>query len=138
MREPVSAVIITRDAGTQLGACLQGLGFVDEILIVDSGSRDNTVELAKTHGARVMHQDWLGYGPQKQFAAEQALHDWILSLDADERISDALREDIVRELSDESAYARHLRNHGCSHSPQEWRRFSEERFAAKYTRPKCC
>jgi glycosyltransferase involved in cell wall biosynthesis len=105
MRELLSAVIITRDAGTQLEACLRGLDFVDEVLVVDSGSRDNTVELARACGARVLHQDWLGYGPQKQFAAEQARHDWILSLDADERLSDTLRADISRELDGPRVYA---------------------------------
>lgn len=99
MRDLLSAVIITRDAGGQLKACLESLTFADEILVVDSGSRDNTVPLAISHGARVLHQEWLGYGPQKQFAVEQARHDWVLSLDADERVSDTLRESIRRELS---------------------------------------
>jgi glycosyltransferase involved in cell wall biosynthesis len=65
---------------------------------VDSGSTDGTVELAARHGARVIAKEWLGFGPQKQFAVASASHDWMLCLDADERVSDTLRESILDEL----------------------------------------
>ncbi|OGA16860.1 MAG: benzoate transporter [Betaproteobacteria bacterium RIFCSPLOWO2_02_FULL_63_19] len=94
----LSVAIITHNADKQLDACLQSASFADEILIVDSGSTDGTVEIARRHGAKVMHKEWLGFGPQKQFAVSAASYDWVLCLDADERISDSLREAIVAEL----------------------------------------
>ena len=95
----LSAVIITKNAASQLGDCLASVAFADEILVVDSGSGDGTVELARGHGARVLEQDWLGFGAQKQFAVEAATHDWVLCVDADERVSPVLRESITRELA---------------------------------------
>src|SRR5499427_7873021 len=95
---PLSVTIITRNAASQLEGCLESAAFADETVVVDSGSTDNTVELAKRRGARVVAKEWLGFGPQKQFAVESASHDWVLCLDADERVSDALRESIVAEL----------------------------------------
>lgn len=99
MRQPFSAVIITLNAAAQLEDCLRSVAFADEIVVVDSGSTDNTVALAQAHGARVIHQDWLGYGPQKQFAVEQATHEWALCLDADERVSETLREGIEQVMA---------------------------------------
>jgi glycosyltransferase involved in cell wall biosynthesis len=98
-RAPFSAVIITRDAASSIEACLQSVAFADEILVVDSGSTDATLEIARRHGAQVMHQDWLGYGKQKEFAARQAKNDWVLSLDADERVSEELRHSIQQALA---------------------------------------
>jgi glycosyltransferase involved in cell wall biosynthesis len=88
-RQPLSAVLITHNAVSQLPACIDSVAFCDEIVVVDSGSTDGTVELAQRRGARVIHQEWLGYGPQKKFAVERATHDWVLCVDADERVSDA-------------------------------------------------
>jgi len=96
---PLSAVIITLNAASQLAECLDSLAFCDEIVVVDSGSSDGTPELARQRGARVIHQDWLGYGRQKQFAVEQARHDWVLCVDADERVTTELRESIVAVLA---------------------------------------
>lgn len=90
-RAPFSVVIITLNAAAQLEACLQSIAFADEVLVVDCGSTDSTLALAQQAGARILHQDWLGYGAQKQFAISQAKHDWVLCLDADERVSDSLR-----------------------------------------------
>ena len=95
---PLSVTVITRNAGALLAACLKSASFADEIVVVDSGSTDATLEIATKHGARVMQKDWLGFGPQKQFAVEMAGHDWVLCLDADERVSEALRESILSEL----------------------------------------
>ena len=95
---PLSVTIITRNAGSQIEGCLASVAFADEIVVVDSGSTDDTVQLAVRGGARVIRKEWLGFGPQKQFAVEAASHDWVLCVDADERISDALRESIVTEL----------------------------------------
>jgi len=90
--------IITRDAAHQIEACLASVAFADEIVVVDSGSRDGTPEIAARHGARVVRQDWLGYGRQKQFAVGQATHDWVLCIDADERVSPPLRASIEAAL----------------------------------------
>ena len=97
-RLPLSAVLITRNAAGQLAECLASASFCDEIVIVDSGSEDATVEIAERHGARVIPSAWRGFGPQKQFAVEQAKHDWVLCIDADERVSDRLRESIIAVL----------------------------------------
>ena len=92
---PLSAVLITCNAASSLEDCLASLDFVDEIVLVDSGSRDGTLEIARRHGARVIEQAWLGFGPQKRFAVAQARHDWVLCLDADERVTPELRQSIV-------------------------------------------
>lgn len=97
-RAPFSAVIITRNAASRIEPCLQSVSFADEILIVDSGSTDATLAIAQRFGARVIHQEWLGYGRQKEFAARQAKNNWVLSLDADERVSEALRHSIQQAL----------------------------------------
>ena len=97
-RVPLSAVLITLNAASQLDACLASLAFADEILVVDSGSTDATVEIAQRHGARVLQQAWLGFGAQKQFAVQSAAHDWVLCLDADERVTPELGGSIVKTL----------------------------------------
>lgn len=98
---PISAVIITRDAATHLAAVLQALDFCAERLVLDSGSTDETVALARRLGARVEHQPFLGYGPQKRRAVALASHDWILAIDADEVLDDEARDAIRRlDLSD--------------------------------------
>ncbi len=98
MSEPLSVAIITLNAGRSLEACLKSVAWAADIVVVDSGSTDVTIEIARRHNARVVHQDWLGYGKQKQFAVTQAKHPWVLSLDADERVSPELRASIEREL----------------------------------------
>lgn len=97
-RAPLSAVLITRNAATQLEPCLASLAFADEIVVVDSGSEDATRELAAGKGARVIEHEWLGFGRQKQFAVDAASHDWVLCVDADERVSEALAASIARAL----------------------------------------
>ncbi len=97
-RQPFSVAIITLNAASQLQACLESAAFADEIVVVDSGSSDGTAALAERFGARVVQQTWLGFGAQKQFAVEQARHDWVLCLDADERVTPALRQAIEQAL----------------------------------------
>jgi len=92
---PVSLVVITRDAAADIADCLLSAPFASDALVVDSGSGDHTVEIARRTGARVITRAFLGFGRQKQFAVEEAVHDWVLCLDADERLSPALRESIV-------------------------------------------
>ena len=83
-RLPISAVIITRNAAARIGEVLRAVEMCAERLVLDSGSTDDTVALAREAGARVEHQPFLGYGPQKRRAVDLAAHDWILSVDADE------------------------------------------------------
>jgi glycosyltransferase involved in cell wall biosynthesis len=97
-RLPISAVIITLNAAGQLELCLQSVQFCADIVVVDSGSSDGTQVLAQRYGARVIHCDWRGFGPQKQFAVEQAHHDWVLCIDADERVSSELQASIGQAL----------------------------------------
>jgi len=101
-RQPLSVAIITLNAASQLAACLQSVRFADEIVVVDSGSTDGTQALAESYGAKVIAQDWLGFGPQKQFAVAAASHDWVLCLDADERVSPALQTSIENALKSPS------------------------------------
>ena len=96
---PLSVVLITRNAAAQLPDCLASVAFADEVVVVDSGSSDGTAELASHYGARVVQKEWLGFGRQKQFAVEQAAHDWVLCLDADERVSPELAASLVRALA---------------------------------------
>jgi len=92
---PVTCTIIARNEADRISRAIESVrGLVDEILVVDSGSTDGTRALAESLGARVIHNDWVGYGPQKRFAEDQAKNDWILNLDADEWLSDALRDEL--------------------------------------------
>ena len=95
----LSGVVTTLDNAATLDACLTSLAFCDEIVVLDSGSTDATLEIAQRHGARIATQPFAGYGPQKQAAIELANGEWILLLDADEHMSDAGRIAIERELS---------------------------------------
>lgn len=88
---PISVCIITRDEEHNIGACLESVSFADDIVVVDSGSTDRTVQIASEFGARVIERPFLGHVKQKQFAIENARHDIVLCLDADERVDDALR-----------------------------------------------
>ena len=92
----ISACIISFNEEKKIEDCLKSLvGIVDEIIVVDSNSSDNTVNLAKNYAATVINQDFLGYIEQKNFAVQQASHDWILSLDCDERLSPELQKAII-------------------------------------------
>lgn len=94
---PVTVTIITLNEAGHIRACLDAVRWADERLVVDSGSTDGTPDLARAAGARVIERDWPGYSQQKNFAAAQAAHDWILSVDADERVTPELAAEI-REL----------------------------------------
>jgi glycosyltransferase involved in cell wall biosynthesis len=98
-RAALSCVIITRDAAAALPAALASVGWCEDVVVVDSGSRDDTCAIAERAGARVVHQDWLGFGPQKRLAVDCARHDWVLCLDADERVTPQLRDAMERALA---------------------------------------
>src|SRR3977135_1936596 len=82
----LSACIITFNEADRIEACLRSVSFCDEIIVVDAHSTDGTRALAAALGARIIERDWPGYRSQKQFAVDAARHDWVLCLDADERV----------------------------------------------------
>lgn len=97
---PISVFIITRDEADRIARTIQAaLRLTSDIVVVDSGSTDGTREIAQKLGARVVHNEWPGYGAQKNFAQELCNHDWVLNLDADEVLSDELISEI-RSLFD--------------------------------------
>lgn len=123
LRTPVSAVLITRNAAGHIGPCLDSLAFCAEIVVVDSGSTDGTCEVARSHGARVIHKEWLGFGRQKQFAVEQASHDWVLCIDADERVSRSLDASIRTAMASPSATVYRMAR--CNRFLGRWLRHGE-------------
>jgi glycosyltransferase involved in cell wall biosynthesis len=108
----LSAVLITKDEEKNIRACLESVSFVDEIVIVDSGSNDRTMELARPLATQLVSRSFDDFSSQKNFAAGLARQDWVLSVDADERVSWELREEIlrvIREPREPVAYA--IRRH---------------------------
>ena len=102
---PLSVVIIAKNAATQIGACIDSVAFADEILVVDSGSEDETRAIADVRGCRVIEKEWLGFGRQKQFAVGEARNDWVLCLDVDERVTPQLAAGIRSALQSPSCKA---------------------------------
>jgi glycosyltransferase involved in cell wall biosynthesis len=91
----LSVIIIALNQEANLGACLASVRFADEIVVVDTGSTDRTVELARAASARVVVTAWQGFAGTKNFALDQARGDWVFSLDTDERVSAALQTEIL-------------------------------------------
>jgi glycosyltransferase involved in cell wall biosynthesis len=102
---PLTVAIIALNAAEQIGPCLASAGFADELLVVDSGSSDGTPEIARRHGARVETREWLGFGRQKQHAVAIARNDWVLCLDADERITPRLERSIRQAFANRRYHA---------------------------------
>jgi glycosyltransferase involved in cell wall biosynthesis len=96
---PLTVAIIALNASARIGPCLESVAFAGEILVVDSGSSDDTVEIAQRHGARVESKEWLGFGRQKQHAVSIARHDWVLCLDVDERVTERLARSVREALA---------------------------------------
>lgn len=94
----ISVAIIVKNEADRIARLLNSVGFADEIVVVDSGSRDDTVAVCEKWGARVIYHEWSGHIAQKQFALQQTASEWILSLDADEEVSDALAKEIRDRL----------------------------------------
>ncbi len=97
----VSVVVITKNEERNIPACLASVTWADEVIVVDACSADQTAELAKAYTPKVFIRPWSGFGPQKNFAIEQAQGKWILIVDADERVTDGLAETIRGLLRDE-------------------------------------
>ncbi len=103
MHMRLSVIVITRNEQANVVECLRSVDFADEIIVVDNASTDDTVELARQGGATVYEtQDWPGFGPQKNRALAYATGDWVLSMDADERVTPELREEILNVMSGKS------------------------------------
>jgi glycosyltransferase involved in cell wall biosynthesis len=96
----ISATIITLNEEANIRDACESVAWADEIIVVDSHSTDSTREIAESCGARVINREWPGFSAQRQFATEQAAHDWVFSLDADERVSDELKSsiDVLRQM----------------------------------------
>lgn len=105
---PISAVVITYNEEKNIRAALDSVRWADEIVVVDSHSTDRTVDICREYGAKILQRKWPGYTEQKRFATAQAAHEWVFSLDADERVSPALAEEIrqwrTRRTPTESGY----------------------------------
>jgi glycosyltransferase involved in cell wall biosynthesis len=102
---PLSVVIISKDAASQIADCIDSAAFADEVLVVDSGSTDETRAIAHVRGCRVIEKEWLGFGQQKQFAVGEAKHDWVLCLDVDERVTPELAASIAGALANPATFA---------------------------------
>jgi glycosyltransferase involved in cell wall biosynthesis len=98
----VTVTVITRDEAAHIAAALQSVSWADEIIVVDAHSTDETVAIARRYATRVEVRDWPGYSDQKNYAAGIASNDWILSIDADERVSAELATEIRQALQRES------------------------------------
>jgi len=101
----ISVSIIGHNEEKNIERCLESVKWADEIIVVDSGSTDKTVEIAVRFGAKVFENQWQGYGAQKNFAIDKASNNWILSIDADEVVTDELKEEIRGIIKNSAGYA---------------------------------
>jgi len=118
----LSVTIVAQDEADRIGSALRSVSWAADVLVVDGGSRDGTVEVARELGARVIEHPWEGYTDQKNYAVEHARNDWILGLDADEVVSDELASSIRSALAAPGAHRAfqlNRRNHYLGH-PVRW------------------
>ncbi len=97
--EKLSIVIITKNEEKNIRRCLESVSWADEIVVVDSGSWDGTIDICKDYNCKVIRTDWLGFGKTKQLAVNSASHNWVLSIDADEEVTVELENEIKKVLS---------------------------------------
>lgn len=136
-RPRCSATVITLNEELNIGECLESLRWADEIIVVDSGSRDRTVEIARGFTDKVFTNPWPGHKEQKNFAVDLAANEWIFSLDADERVGPALREQILGALGGPKSngyliprnnyFLGRLMRHGGWHPDEVLRLFRKDR-----------
>lgn len=119
---PLSVAIITKNEEKNLPRLLESVSFADDVVVVDSGSTDQTFEIAKNFGCRIFPEDWKGYGPQKNSALEKCRHKWVLLLDADERVPAATAEVIANVMAQPAADAYSFRRKNYLHG--RWLRHS--------------
>lgn len=98
----LSVIIITKNEEANIRACLESVAWADEIVVIDSGSQDSTVDICRELGATISVRDWPGFGAQKNRALSAAKSDWVLSLDADERVTPELQEQLIQAMQDET------------------------------------
>ena len=120
----VTAILITLNESANIAAALESVRWADEIVVVDAESTDDTVSIARRHTDRVIVRSWPGYIAQKNFAAAQASHDWIFSLDADERVTPELAAEIKALMADEPSCAGY-RGPRVSHYLGRWIRSTD-------------
>ncbi|WP_299484410.1 glycosyltransferase family 2 protein [uncultured Roseibium sp.] len=102
-RLPLSAFIISKNEADRIARPIQSVvDWVDEVIVVDSGSTDDTIAVAEGLGARVVHKEWEGYGPQKRYGEDQCRNDWLINLDADEEVTPELADEIMTKFADRS------------------------------------
>ncbi|RLC46307.1 MAG: glycosyltransferase family 2 protein [Candidatus Cloacimonadota bacterium] len=99
MKNSLSVVIITKNEENNIKRCLQSVKWADEIVVVDTGSTDRTLEICEKYGCHIIETEWLGFGKTKQLGVNCAANDWILSIDADEEVTSELTEEIRQLLS---------------------------------------
>lgn len=119
---PLSVAIIVKNEEMNLPECLKSVSFADDIVVVDSGSADRTVEIATEYGCHVFIEEWKGYGPQKNSAAGKCRHEWVLFLDADERVAVETKGVILRVLEKPEADAYRLKRKNYLHG--KWMKHS--------------
>ena len=113
----LSVIIITKNEALNIRACLESVAWADEIIVVDSGSQDDTVAICREFTPHVYSHDWPGFGAQKNRALDYASKDWVLSLDADERVTPELHEQLIKamgEAGEEGFYVPRL-SQFCGH-----------------------
>jgi glycosyltransferase involved in cell wall biosynthesis len=120
----LTVTVITYNEAQHIAAALDSVSWADEIIVVDSGSTDGTAEIARTKATRVIVREWPGYSAQKNFAADNASNDWVLSMDADERVTPALAQEI-RELLARGPEARGYRIRRVSFYLGQWIRTTD-------------
>lgn len=110
IKPKISAILITKNDAHTITACLESIKWVDEIIVVDDNSTDDTVKICRDFGAKVAIETWSGFGAQKTKALNLTQYDWVLSIDSDERVPPKLREEILATISqDNTATAYHVR-----------------------------
>ncbi len=117
----ISVAIITKNEEERLPDCLKSVSFADDIVVVDSGSTDKTVKIAKEFGCRVYPEKWKGYGPQKNSALDKCRNEWVLLLDADERLAPGAKE-VIEKTSVPQAAAFRFRRKNFLHG--KWMKHS--------------
>lgn len=100
----LSVTIITKNEEQNIERCLKSVQWVDEIIVVDAMSTDKTVALSKNLHAKVIPKEWMGFAEQKEFALHQATNDWVLSLDADEEVTEELKSEIQKIIQLENSF----------------------------------